>query len=273
MQEKSKYNSLGEWRRAAPLVYASAKGKGILDQICDKFGWTIKHKTKPNKPIGFWNVKENCLEDAKQFKTKASWVKNNSSPCISARKNGWLDECCAHMIFNEKPIGYWNDKDLCISESKKYKTRSEFAKKNDSCYKSAKKNGWFEECCSHMTTVLKPIGYWNKETCKKEALKYSTKISWKNNSGGSYVSACKNDWIDECCLHMIITRKSYKNITKELCEIDAKNYQGRFEWQKKSRGIYIVALKNNWLDDCCNHMIKHKKHRCNKKIFLAYNPI
>ena len=41
-------------------------------------------------------------------------------------------------------------KEKCQEESLKFKTRSEFKKKNDSAYKSAKRNGWFDEIISHM---------------------------------------------------------------------------------------------------------------------------
>ena len=49
--------------------------------------------------------------------------------------------------------------------------------------------------------------------------------------------------------------------TKKKCIKDAKNYAGRFEWQTKSRCVYVSALKNGWLDDCCKHMIKYAKRK------------
>ena len=31
--------------------------------------------------------------------------------------------------------------------------------------------GW-DDICSHMIEILKPRGYWTKENCQKESLKY-----------------------------------------------------------------------------------------------------
>lgn len=42
------------------------------------------------------------------------------------------------------------DEDNCINEAKKYKTRREFSIKNNSAYGSARRNGWLNDCCSHM---------------------------------------------------------------------------------------------------------------------------
>lgn len=47
--------------------------------------------------------------------------------------------------------------------------------------------------------------------------------------------------------------------SKENCIMDAIKYKTKTEWQKKSVGAYRSALKNNWMDDCSNHMIKYSK--------------
>lgn len=42
--------------------------------------------------------------------------------------------------------------DIIKKISIKYKSKSEFQKKNSAAYSAAKKNGWLEECCSHMVS-------------------------------------------------------------------------------------------------------------------------
>ena len=57
-------------------------------------------------------------------------------------------------------------------------------------------NGWLDELCPHMKTK-KPNGYWTKERCAEEALKYETKSEFQKNSGGAYRAALKHNWLRE----------------------------------------------------------------------------
>ena len=59
-----------------------------------------------------------------------------------ARKNRWLDE---YIWFKEKQKhNYWNQ-ETCFEEAKKYKAKSEFAKKSGGAYNLARKNGWLND--------------------------------------------------------------------------------------------------------------------------------
>ena len=51
---------------------------------------------------------------------------------------------------SKKPNGYWNIKEHCIEEAKKYKRRIEYQKGSHGSYKKARLNGWLDECCEHM---------------------------------------------------------------------------------------------------------------------------
>ena len=44
-----------------------------------------------------------------------------------------------------KVLSTWNDKNLCMIEASKYKTRSIFQKKCSGAYKSCRRNGWLDE--------------------------------------------------------------------------------------------------------------------------------
>jgi hypothetical protein len=48
----------------------------------------------------------------------------------------------------------------------------------------------------------KPRGYWTKERCHKEALKYNKRKDFEVNSKASYAAAYRNGWVDEICSHM-----------------------------------------------------------------------
>jgi hypothetical protein len=51
--------------------------------------------------------------------------------------------------------------------------------------------------------------------------------------------------------------------TKPRCAEEALKYRSRTEFFKASKGSYLAALRNSWLDDICNHM-EYRTH-LNKK--------
>ena len=46
------------------------------------------------------------------------------------------------------------------------------------------------------------MGYWIKERCKNESLKYNSRNQIYKNSRSAYSAMLKNNWLDECCQHM-----------------------------------------------------------------------
>jgi len=101
-------------------------------------------------------------------------------------------------------------------------------------------------------------GYWTKENCIEEAKKYNNALEWRNNSSSCYTYAVKNNWVEECTEHMDELRKPNGYWTKERCIEEAKKYNTVNEWQKNS-STYVNARKNNWLEECTEHMEKTRK--------------
>jgi predicted GIY-YIG superfamily endonuclease len=46
---------------------------------------------------------------------------------------------------NIKPYGFWNNKEHCLEEAKKYDNKYELEKKCSGCYQGAVRNGWLDE--------------------------------------------------------------------------------------------------------------------------------
>ena len=95
--------------------------------------------------------------------------------------------------------GKWNYKS-CFEEAKKYKTRSEFEKCNQSAYESARKNKWLDDYVwFEKGIIIKALKQtkWNKETCFEEAQKYKTRTEFSKNCSGAYHVAIKNKWLDD----------------------------------------------------------------------------
>jgi hypothetical protein len=304
MEKKYKYNSMTEFRKDNPQAYNFLTYRGLIEQLCKDMGWEYrvkkpsgywtkercmeearKYTTKKdwgragkgsyaksilndwfdecvahmipnkNKPKGYW-TKERCMEDALNYSSRNEWNDNSNSSYNAAKKNGWIEECATHMI---KKINIWKDKERCLEVAKRHDSIRQWQLNHSTSYIMARKNGWFDECIAHMVSIKKPSGYWTKERCMEDALKYSTKTEWLKKNAKCYQAARRNGWVKECSLHMIELVKPKGYWTKERCIEEAKKYVSRKEWGLNSGGSYYYARHNNWIEECAAHMKNYGK--------------
>jgi len=97
-----------------------------------------------------------------------------------------------------------------------------------------------------------PSGYWTKEKCAEEALKYESRKDFSNKSKSSYTISQRNGWLDDICYHMI--KKPSYYWTKEKCAEEALKYKTRTEFKNNSYYAYKYSQINCWFDDICAHM-------------------
>lgn len=254
---KSKYNSLTEWGKNDPKAYDRAVRLKLTKEICDMFGWKFFKFPTNRKPKGYWS-KEKCIEEALKYNSIKEWREFNQMSYKIAYYNDWVIECTAHIDKGRKPRGYW-DKEKCIEEALKYKTRTQFLRNNKPCYNSALKNGWIDECATHMVENQKPMGYWNKERCIEHAKQFSTVTEWLKNNSTSCANARKNGWFEEATTHMVQLVKPRGYWTKERSLEIALKCNSYNDWVKISKSSYNSALRNGWLEECSKHMVKGKK--------------
>ena len=191
-EEALRYKIKQEFRKDSQ-AYNAAQRNGWLDEICS-------HMDEARKPNGYWTL-ERCRKEALNYKTKQEFRKDNTSAYLAANRKGWIDEICSHMTSPQKPNGYWT-LERCREEALKYKTRTKFRKGGPTAYGVVCKNKWLDEVCSHMSSLIKPTGYWTLERCRKEALKYKTRTKFSKGCISAYNAAHKNGWLDEVCAHM-----------------------------------------------------------------------
>lgn len=161
-------------------------------------------------------------------------------------------------------IEIWN-REKCIEAAKQSNSRSDFKKRFSSARNSAIKNGWIDECNSYLPLKCNPNGYWNnKQNCINVAKLCKNKNELKEKYSAAYHGAFRNGWVDEICSHMdnrIKVKPGYW--THENCKHEALKYKKRIEFKTNAKGAYESALKNNWLDEVCSHMIKRNKVKNN----------
>jgi hypothetical protein len=270
LEEALKHNTRKEWQLKSSAAYRSARVNGWYDEC-------TAHMIQTSKPNGYWKNKEHCLEEALKYNTRKEWNKNSGSSYNAASLYGWLTECTKHMVDFQKPKGYWS-LEKCLEEALKHGSKNEWLKHHSASYQASKINGWFDECIIHMFEISKPSGYWTKERCLEEALKYKSRTEWLKSNSSSYAKACKNDWVEECTAHMTQTSKPNGYWTKEHCLEEALKYNTRTEWMKNSGSSYGASRINGWHDECTAHMIEilkpsgywNNKERCLEEA-LKYN--
>lgn len=118
------------------------------------------------------------------------------------------------------------------------------------------------------------MNHWTKDNCINDAKHHKTRTKWQKNSSSAYSSAARNDWLDECCIHMPKPKTKVKRKPLkwhyQACIEDALNYTNRSTWQKKSNSAYNSAKNNDWLEDCCKHMALKKGGSTKRKKISQY---
>ena len=251
-EEALGYETRTEFQKQSKSAYQKSLKNNWLDKICD-------HMKDLQKPRGYWTF-EKCKEEALKYRTKKELKKTNGSVYNIAHKNNWIVDICSHMEEIKKPNGYWTF-ERCKEEALKYKTRTEFQSTSVRAYQKSLKNNWLDNICSHMKENKKPPNYWTFEKCKEEALKYDSRCEFSKRSQSAYNKGLEYNWIDEICQHMVQLHKPNNYWTFERCKEEALKYKTRTEFQKHSTVSYHKSLKNNWLDDICQHMDEIQKPR------------
>ena len=192
---------------------------------------------------GKWNRKT-CYDEAKQYKTSSEFEYGSSGAYSAARINGWLKDYTWFTILKQE----WNER-TCFDEARKYKTRGEFSNGSASAYKKALETGWISEYTWLSSRQSVPAGYWdNYEHCYEEAKKYKNRRKFQKGCMGAYMKALKNGWIDDY-VWFEVKKKPNGYWNKETCYEEAKKYSTRSDFQRQSKGAYLYALKEGWLDD------------------------
>lgn len=189
--ESRKYSTVTEFMKNAVTAYTIAKRNGWLTEM----SWLAPSKRKPS---GYWQIKENVINESKKYKSAIEFAKKNNRAFKSAQKNGWIGEMDWLSKTNRKPAGYWRIKGNVFEESHKFKSRKDFCEGCYLAYITAKRNGWLDEMDWLLKANRKEKGYWNvKANVFDEAQKYHYKSDFQRKSPSAYASARLHNWLSE----------------------------------------------------------------------------
>ena len=91
--KKWTYQTLSEIVKKYPHQTELQKYESGAYNALRKMGLLYEFYSKQNdKPNGYWNVFENVEKEAKKYKSRWDFGKNNRSAYEAARRNNWLDK-------------------------------------------------------------------------------------------------------------------------------------------------------------------------------------
>jgi predicted GIY-YIG superfamily endonuclease len=104
-----------------------------------------------------------------------------------------------------------------------------------------------------MEYVIKPSGYWTKEKCQEEALKYKCRVDFQKNSRPQYSEAYKKNWLDEICSHMKYVNHPNGYWTYERCKELTSQYKDLQKFREEHHALAQILRNNKWTE-LCDHM-------------------
>lgn len=202
----NKYTNYTKFRSENPNALESAKGKGILKEICSHMNY---------KPPIRWTEKM-LIDIANKYTTKADFRLYDYNAYTSAREKKILDRICSHM----KPfVVPWNIESV-TNEAKRYSTKDEFKTHSPNAFNYAKKKGLLKVFYPQPPKI---IIHYSLEELQKEALKYNSRESFWNESKKMYNYAKKENLLNQICEHMIYYGISYERYIYSF-EFPSSNY-------------------------------------------------
>ncbi len=93
-------------------------------------------------------------------------------------------------------------KEIALSVSRDYTSKSIFQREQSSLYKFAYRRGWWKEMSSHMTAGKAKPRIWDEDSIRKAASEVSVKKDFQIKYPGAYAAARRIGIIIDVCSHM-----------------------------------------------------------------------
>lgn len=222
-QEALKYKTRGEFQEFSSGAYQAALNSKILDIVCSHMPKHVD-QTGKNHPMFKW-TNEALKKEALKYKSLREFRKKSPKQHKAASRRKILDEICSHMrepsLSGENSASFKWTYEMLKTEALKYKSKSEFRKRNDGAYQTVKNRKLLDELCAHMPKYNRGRGEkhyafrWTHEMLQAEALKYDTRGDFQEKSRKAFDIAHRRKIIDEICVHM----KQSTNTSKPEIEL------------------------------------------------------
>lgn len=242
-EEAKKYKTRSEFQKNSSQAYYISKKNGWIEEMV----WLPKIEKVPK---GYWNNKKNIIKEAKKYNSITDFQKNSGGAFNAARKFGILKDLQWLNKVKKLPFNFWKDKKHCIEESKKYNSRNEFRKNNQSAYWASLKYGYLEDMTWLSKRKTAPKGSLkNKELIMEEGRKYKTRGEFEKYNKQLYSAACRYGYIEEM-YWMPKGRTLPKGYWDDFENVvsEAKKYKTKKELREKNSYLYKIMFKKGYAE-------------------------
>jgi superfamily II DNA or RNA helicase len=155
--------------------------------------------------------------------------------------------------------------EVILASARRFSTRTEWFKEDQSTYSIARKNPkLFEKCVQHMTVLKRrTISGGNRSLTDEDlvsiARRFKTRTEWSRGDSSAYLKARKNlKLFEKCVQHMAPPSKGGRPriLTDGSILARARMFKTRTEWLKADQSAYVAAKKRSraLFERCVQHM-------------------
>jgi hypothetical protein len=195
--EAAKYKTRSEFKKNSGAVYEQARTKypGLVQSI-----FAVDARAQAGVKRRKW-TKEKCLQEALKYRTKVEFDKA-STACQYARKHGFLDEICGHMVCGLKIRSDRNRKWTEVAIRKAAAdclTKGEFFKKHTAAARAAQKLGIYDDICANFPALRET---WTPELITRRAAKHESLAAFYKEDPRAYEAMLRYDLVNTAGAHL-----------------------------------------------------------------------
>jgi len=181
IEEAKKYKYYHDFKTERNGEFQYAERYGFLDEL--------NLERKFNTDRDFESIKKIAQHYNNRWAFQLGSVKNYNK----AKREGWLDEICSHMIDVYTEYTF----EMCKEIAKQYLSRTKWAKSHQNSYAVALRKGWVKEIFPSIKTCGRvPITYTKNEIIDL-AKKYFKRSDFRRNEQKAMLFARKQGWLNE----------------------------------------------------------------------------
>lgn len=221
----------------------------------ERGGCPVCSGRKEYKEFGYWNIKENCIEEAKKYRNKYELQKKCFGAYNGAFRNGWLDEIgdlydntILYKNYEERihiVYGYFDvDNMVC------YIGRTTDLKRRHNAHKNGTKHSNGKH---YFDTVVKYFIGKNIPFPDPVVLEENLNAVESQEGEDKWLKHYRNNgWVVLNKAKTGIGRGSLGATVKwdyEACKEEAKKYNSKHEMKLNNQSAYSSSVRNGWIDE------------------------
>ena len=213
------------------------------------------------KPKGYW-TKERCREAALRYRTRGKFQNGPDSGAYqAARKKGWLDELCGHMVSRTEvkkshppktPQRLRRTDEMIAADAASFETRGAFKKGANASYIQACRRGLMDQVCAHMKSTIRTH---TDEGLIALARPFKTITDFRRTDESAYLTIRSRGLTEQAFAHMESGKATPNGTwTRDAIFEAAAECNHRADFQSRFLGAYVASTRQGILDEVCAHM-------------------